>query len=438
MHLISINHPELWLGLWRGTIACDAQDDVDAWDWAVLVDDVWLAHGAEVAAAARPHFPGSFDCPPRNPAEKLNSGYKAWESLMYLFGLGPGLLYGILAEKYWRHYCKLVQAARIIHQRRLPADQVNYAHDLILSFCEEFEQLYCQRKASRLHFVRQSIHALLHLAPESFRLGPFAIYAQWTMERTIGDLGRQIRQPSNPYANLARRALHQCQRNTLHALIPDLSPKTKPSLPRNAVPLGNSYILLHKAQKTPRLPPPDEAAAIREYFAEHCPEDISVSEDWLEHPKVAKCARLWLPNGQIARSDWIEASRPLDKLRIARNVKLDENGETGFAEVQYYFRIASNSGHPKGFALVSRYSRPDDNMLTKSFGTVWSCLPGNRLEVIPVESIVSVVAMIPHPSRQAELQGRLFVVEKMGLDIFFLGSIQAEDPNVDVDDNDDL
>lgn len=322
MHLISINHPELWLGLWRGTIACDAQDDIDTWDWAVLVDDVWLAHGEEVAAAARPHFPGSFDAPPRNPAEKLNSGYKAWESLMYMFGLGPGLLYGILPEKYWRHYCKLVQAARIIHQHHLPTEQLDYAHDLILSFCNEFEELYCQRKASRLHFVRQSMHALIHLAPESFRLGPFAIYAQWTMERTIGDLGRQIRQPSKPYANLARRALHQCQRNTLQALIPDISPKTKRSLPRKAVPLGDSYTLLHKTRKAARLSSPNEAAAVREYFTEHCPEDIAVTEDWLNQPKVAKWARLWLPNGQIARSHWIEASRPLSQLRISRNVKV--------------------------------------------------------------------------------------------------------------------
>ncbi|KAI0082984.1 hypothetical protein BDY19DRAFT_869032, partial [Irpex rosettiformis] len=383
MHLIAINNPELWLGLWRGTLACDPKDSIDTWDWAVLTGDVWMNHGAEVTAAARPHFPGSFDCPPRNPAEKLNSGYKAWESLMYLFGLGPGLLYGILPDKYWEHFCKLVQAARIISQRHISADQLVYAHGLIISFCEEFERLYCQRKSSRLHFVRQSVHAFIHLAPETFHLGPFAIYAQWTMERTIGDLGRQIRQPSNPYANLSRRAHHQCQRNMLYALIPDLPLNTQPTTPRNAVSLGNEYTLLHKAQKAARTVPQDEALAIRKHFTENCYTDIDVSEEWLDNPKIAKWGRLWLPNGQIARSTWVEASRPLHKLRISQNVKLNENGNVGFAEVQHYFHIASEHGPSKGFALVKRYSDPDATLLRRSFDTVYSCLPGTVLEIIP-------------------------------------------------------
>ena len=53
MHLIALNNSELWLGLWRGTIACDPKDSIDTWDWAVLTGDTWIAHGAEVAEAAR-------------------------------------------------------------------------------------------------------------------------------------------------------------------------------------------------------------------------------------------------------------------------------------------------------------------------------------------------------------------------------------------------
>ncbi|KAJ8089822.1 hypothetical protein PM082_018398 [Marasmius tenuissimus] len=57
-------------------------------------------------AAATPFIPISFDRPPRDPAEKISSGYKAWEFL-YFFGLGPCLLYGLLPNKYWSQYCKL-------------------------------------------------------------------------------------------------------------------------------------------------------------------------------------------------------------------------------------------------------------------------------------------------------------------------------------------
>jgi len=107
--------------------------------------------------------------------------------------------------KYWRNYCKLVAGARLLHQRSITREQMLRGHQLIVSFVEEFELLYYQRKESRIHFCRQSIHALLHIGPEIPRLGPGAGYTQWPMERTIGNLGEEIRQPSQPFANLAER-----------------------------------------------------------------------------------------------------------------------------------------------------------------------------------------------------------------------------------------
>lgn len=80
----------------------------------------------------------------------------------------------------------------------------------------------------------QSIHALLHLVPEAIRVGPLGLVAQWAMERTIGNLGQEIKQPSNPYANLAQRGLFRAQVNVLKAMIPDLEPETS-SIPRGGV-----------------------------------------------------------------------------------------------------------------------------------------------------------------------------------------------------------
>ena len=100
MHLVSLNIPELLINLWRGTIDCDKEDNRGTWDWAVLRDKTWKTHGKAVASMM-PYLPGSFDRPPHNPTKKINSGYKAWEYLMYIFGLGPGLFYDILPWKYW-------------------------------------------------------------------------------------------------------------------------------------------------------------------------------------------------------------------------------------------------------------------------------------------------------------------------------------------------
>ncbi len=209
MHAGGSTLPDLLISLWRGTIKCDPSDDKRTWEWAVLRDaDTWKTHGALVAGVT-PYLPGSFDRPPRNPAEKINSGYKAVEFIHYLFGVGPALLYGVLPFRYWPNYCRLVQGWPLMNppKRKLTHINLKEAHKQFVLFLEEFQELYYQRKPTRLHFVRQSLHGLAHLAPETVCVGPPGIHSQWTMERVIGDLGSEMRQPSNSYANLCQRAL---------------------------------------------------------------------------------------------------------------------------------------------------------------------------------------------------------------------------------------
>jgi hypothetical protein len=64
------------------------------------------------------------------------------------------------------------------------------------------------------------------------------------MERTIGNLGEEIKQHSTPFANLSQRAVRRCQINALKAMIPDLDPNAD-KIPRRAKVLGNDFLLLH-------------------------------------------------------------------------------------------------------------------------------------------------------------------------------------------------
>lgn len=89
----------------------------------MLQGNTWEQHGKAVAACT-PYLPDSFDCPPHNPAEKISSGYKAWEFLMYLYGLGPALLYNVLPEKYWKHFCKLVYGMQIMNQYHIETEDL--------------------------------------------------------------------------------------------------------------------------------------------------------------------------------------------------------------------------------------------------------------------------------------------------------------------------
>jgi hypothetical protein len=313
MHLISLNITDLLLLLWRGTMKCKAPDNKETWEWAVLTDDVWVKHGQSVADTT-PYLPGSFDVPPRNPAERISSGYKAWEFLTYIFVLGPGLLYGILPDPYFSNFCKLVYALRLLQQRRITKEEIVRAHHVLIEFVREFEEIYYQRKVERIHFCRPSIHALLHLAREVIRLGPGCYYTQWTMERTIGNITEEMKQPSNSYANLSKRAIRRAQVSALKAMIPELNPAVKD--PRGSQEVAEGYVLLRAKDETMHTVSGAAGDAIKAYMQTAGP----VAPNW--KPRVYRWARLRIPTGQIARSAWKEKLKPLEKLRMSRNVKV--------------------------------------------------------------------------------------------------------------------
>src|SRR4051794_216831 len=97
----------------------------------------------------------------------------------------------------------------------------------------------------------------------------------------------------------------------------------------------------------------------------------------------------------------------------------------------YYFRLRVNE-EEKTLALVSVYSQPDAALLIASSDTLWLCQDccDTALHVIDVKSIQSVVAMVPWPADDALLNGRCyFLVEKLGLDIAYLGGNEEAIPD---------
>ena len=277
MHLIALNITDLLLSLWHGTIACKAPDHRSTWRWMVLIDEVWKDHSKHVANMT-PHLPGSFDVPPRNPAERISSGYKAKEFLTYIFVLGPALLVDLLPNPYFQNFCKLVSAVRSIHQRRITPQDVVDSHNLLVEFVQEFETIYYQRKPERLHFCRPSIHSLLHLAREVIRLGPPCYYTQWTMERTIGNITEEMKQPSRSYQNLSQRGLRRTQVNALKAMAPELDKPVKD--PRGSEAVGNGYLLLRAKDKSMNKIVGPASEVIRQYMQQ---ETAMVDNNWTPH-----------------------------------------------------------------------------------------------------------------------------------------------------------
>jgi hypothetical protein len=182
MHLAVLNISDLLISLWHTTVDCTKPDNKSTWDWAVFKwVNVWKEHREAVVNTL--HFlPSYFDYPLCNIAEKLTSGYKAWEFLFYLYGLGPRLLYDILPNPYYSNYCKLVFGMCLMNQHSISLDNVHKANLTLTSFVQEFEIIYCQHPSMWIYFIQLCIHSMVHLLCEVLCLSPPVCSSQWMLE----------------------------------------------------------------------------------------------------------------------------------------------------------------------------------------------------------------------------------------------------------------
>ncbi|KAM6489411.1 hypothetical protein JOM56_015128 [Amanita muscaria] len=233
---------------------------------------------------------------------------------------------------------------------------------------------------------------MIHTIQETVRCGPLNLLAQWALENTVGNLGREVRQPSNAFSNLAERGLLRARQNALMAIMPELD--ICGHLPRGALSLGNGYYLLRASERNECSPTVEaEEVVIRKTF--------NLSDN--DCVQVRKWARLLLPNQQVVRSLWRDGRA--EDGQISHNVKLNlsVNGYEVYAEVLYYFTsTALQHGH--AFAMVVTYSNPHPDFLSASHSTLWVTrnLGNLGLHVVDAKSIQSVVAMVPFVLKEEE------------------------------------
>jgi hypothetical protein len=219
----------------------------------------------------------------------------------------------------WVHFCKLVVGVRILQQRRITAGQLQLADELIKGWEEEFELKYYRRLADRLHLMRPSLHAILHCAAETVRCGPLNLVAQWALENTVGNLGREVKQPSNPFSNLSQRGLLRAQKIALKALIPGLDPPKLGTKSMPTVSLGDKYVLLWARDRVWCNLSTPEQRALNTYLTQ------AQHQFSIEDIQIRRWARLLLPNRHVCRCFWNEGKlEKKDNFRNRRNVKVSE------------------------------------------------------------------------------------------------------------------
>jgi hypothetical protein len=128
---------------------------------------------------------------------------------------------------------------------------------------------------------------------------------QWN-ELIIGELGRGIHQPSDPFGNLSHLALRRAQINALKSVCPELDTDDL-VLPKYSQDLGNGYVFLR---------PRDQQAVI---FSEKESDAVNLVTQFT---KRRRWGRLQLPTGQVARSVYAEDKRTSENKRVSRNIKV--------------------------------------------------------------------------------------------------------------------
>ncbi|KAG2021266.1 hypothetical protein CC2G_006520 [Coprinopsis cinerea AmutBmut pab1-1] len=397
MHHLFLNIPVASLDLWRGVMKCDSTDTKKDWDWVVCQGKKWEEHG-KLVDEAKKYTPSWFDHFPRNPALKLNSGFKATEFKRYFFELGPVLFRTLLPDKYYQNYIKLVRAVQILVQKRITLKELQEAHKLLIQYVEEFEHLYYQRRADRLHFCRPCIHTLLHLAKEVHRVGPGAYTTQYTLEGTIGLLTRDIRQHSTPFANVIQIGVRRSQYNALQAIYPQFAEAPK-SLPEHSKECGNGYIL---------LPPRSESATTL-----HSPEQYAAIFNATGLKVVRRWGKIILPNGQTIRSRYQQDRPTTLNRRVTRMVKLQYEDSIAYGEIQFFFHHQGDA-----YALASLFSEPNTQIHEETLSAVSArhYLGNNNLVVVKSDQILTLVSMQPLPPKAGEPPNLWVVMGKLGVD----------------------
>ncbi|VDB93561.1 unnamed protein product [Peniophora sp. CBMAI 1063] len=441
MHSCGLNITNHVQKLLRGILECDTDlgDMRSTWSWVKLVGDEWERHG-RLVSGARKYLPGDIDRPSRNPCRKVKSGYKCVEFLVWIYGLAPAFLYDVLEFDDWKWLCKLAAGTRIIFQNEATYADLDRAHILLSDVKYDLEDRFAQHMISRMHFMPQCTHAITHHVNDYLRNGPLIGTSQFPIERAIGDLGAEIKQPSNAFGNLAEIATRRAHLNALKAMYPELA-KERPiggTQPHLRAECGHGATILHPRDERPReLHDVAQKDAILAWLST---DSVAGSEEagrkcWEEEDGsfVKRWGRCVLRNGQIARSRLKECGKR-GITRNSRNIKYKSEDGYHYAEVYFFFRIRVR-GQLKCVALVSDYGNADEYLLEHSSGAVWAAeyRADAGLKVIEISSIVGVVGMIPHTFKTPVTGGlaklMYFAFEK-------LGAIMRHAPGEDVEEED--
>lgn len=157
-----------------------------------------------LVALAMPTLPPAFCGPIRDPYLKRQSQYKIyeWMALLhwYIIPISIELSFHPAVLKNFSRFVYAIEFSMTI-QPRSDSD-IQHLHDVIAMFLEEYEQLYIGSDPEKILRARLCLFQLIHVPHHIQWNGSIRLGSQATVERSIGEMGHQIRSKKAPFANL--------------------------------------------------------------------------------------------------------------------------------------------------------------------------------------------------------------------------------------------
>lgn len=187
MHLICLGVMKKMLHLWiKGNHISRLRADIEA----LSIDLITLKQFILI----------EFSRHPRG-LNELNH-WKATEFRMFLLYLGLIILRKYLKEDYFKHFCTLHTAIRILCHTTDCLRNNTYAHQLLIYFVKTFKILYGEDN------VVYNVHNLIHICHDVKTYGSLDTFSAFPFENFMKDIKKLLRKAEKPLSQLNNR-LHE-------------------------------------------------------------------------------------------------------------------------------------------------------------------------------------------------------------------------------------
>ncbi|CAE7185763.1 unnamed protein product [Rhizoctonia solani] len=203
MHLFLLNHGPDLISIWIGT-----HTGVPGRARLISLAN-WGLIGTETAESTY-LLPASYIRPLPNIATSWGL-YTAESWSFWIIYIGPVVLRGRLAQKYYDHYLELVSILKCLLSLKNTVARIEQLREDIIHYVETFEELYYKYDYERLGVCRLTLHSLLHVADDVLRCGPVWVAWSFSIERYCREIVGCAKSKVVPYVSINRHILQMSQ-----------------------------------------------------------------------------------------------------------------------------------------------------------------------------------------------------------------------------------